>query len=111
MLNKIATVNTTVKKFFNWYTDGEFLSSSFWYYVLEFITPDLVEDFGSNEVNAAYALADVLKSIKNDKIEVEVGEEVNGHSDCYYAKFTIGDGVQLDKFDLCIYTANPFVND
>ena len=47
----------------------------------------------------------------DDEIEVEVGKETGDASESYYAKFTIGDGVQLDKFDLCIYTEKPFTND
>ena len=50
-------------------------------------------------------------NIKDDEIEVEVGKETGDASESYYAKFTIGDGVQLDKFDLCIYTEKPFTND
>lgn len=79
---------------------------------MEFITPDLVEEFGSDEESASFRLADVLKYIKDDEIEVKVDKETGDASESYYAKFTIGDGVQLDKFDLFIYTAEPFtVND
>lgn len=78
---------------------------------MEFITPNLVEEFGTDEESASFTLANVLKYIKDDEIEVEVGKETSDVSESYYAKFTIGDGVQLDKFDLCIYTADPFIND
>lgn len=78
---------------------------------MEFITPDLVEEFGSDEESASFTLANVLKHIKDDEIEVEVGKEIGDASESYYVKFTIGDGVQLDKFDLCIYTGKPFNND
>lgn len=82
------------------YTGNEFLHPDFEYHVMEFITPDLVEEFGSDEESASFTLANVLKYIK----------ETGDASESYYAKFTIGDGVQLDKFDLCIYTADPFNN-
>ena len=42
---------------------------------MEFITPDLVEEFGSDEESASFTLANVLKHIKDDEIEVEVGKE------------------------------------
>ena len=105
-------VKTTVENFFYWYTGNEFLHPDFGYHVMEFITPDLVEEFGCDEESASFRLAEVLKYIKDDEIEVEVGKETGDASESYYAKFTIGDGVQLDKFDLCIYTKKPFtVND
>lgn len=107
----MCKVKTTIENFFNWYTGGEFLSSSFKDHVMEFITPDLVEEFGYDEESASFILSNVLKCIKDNEIEVEVGKETGNASESYYAKFTIGDGVQLDKFDLCIYTADPFTND
>ena len=104
-------VKTTIENFFNWYTGNEFLSSNFEDYVIEFITPELIEEFGSDEESASYTLANVLKHIKDDEIEVEVGTETSPVLESYYAKFTIGDGKQLDKFDLHLYTMNPFTVD
>lgn len=104
-------VKTTIENFFNWYTGNEFLHTDFGYHVMEFITPDLVEEFGSDEESASFTLANVLKHIKDDEIEVEVGTETSPVLESYYAKFTIGDGVQLDKFDLHLYTMNPFTVD
>lgn len=105
-------VKTTIENFFYWYTGNEFLHPDFGYHVMEFITSDLVEEFGCDEESASFRLAEVLNYIKDDEIEVEVGKETGDASESYYAKFTIGDGVQLDKFDLCLYTEKPFtVND
>ena len=104
-------VKTTIENFFNWYTGNEFLSPSFEDYVIKFITSELIEEFGNDEESASYTLANVLKYIKDDEIEVEVGTEISPVLESYYAKFTIGDGKQLDKFDLHIYTMNPFIVD